>query len=149
MNNNRPSLRRVARWRQRARPSRPPPNANGRRWRLALEEKVEQAAPPPNYTSARAGRCPQPPNRAAARTRLASAEPLATQQPSPPLVGAPAFSSPPAYCSSAAPATAALVAAAITSLPPPTPLPTSTAATANNLPESTAEDAPYSESAPA
>ena len=43
------------------------------------------------------------------------------------------------------PGPAALAAAGITSLPPPSPLPTSTA---NNLPESTEEDALDSESAP-
>ena len=96
-NNNSYAAPRLARWRQRSRPSRPPERIWEAMWRLAGRESGAQAAhTPESHHSARAGRRPQPPNRAAmAGPRLTAPKPLLSSR-ALSLVGAPAFSSPPA-----------------------------------------------------
>ena len=84
----------------------------------------------------------EPDGHAAARRPRCSQQRRAAQRL---IITAPTPSPAAVTLAAAAAAAAALAAAAITLLPPPSPLPTSTA---NNLPESTAEDAPDSESAP-
>ena len=73
-----PTLRRLARWRQRGSPFVQTTRTQMGGDSGSLEEKAEQAAPPRiTCTSARAGRRPQPPNRAAmAGPRLTAPKPL-------------------------------------------------------------------------